>query len=424
MYPKLGQVLWYGVFAGTGWVGVSLGLAGLVTAAFALVWQVTPGHLYLRAFATLLGVVTTSLIWTARPQMFSFILAALLLFALERYKRSGSRLIYGLPLLTALWANLHGGFAIAFMLLAAYVVGETVNRLTGHTADPTLAWSQIGLLLALGLAGFLAVALNPYGWRMWTYPFLTLNIDILRQAIQEWNSPNFHTPITWPFIGMFLLTVMVMGRSTRPVDWSDLAVVGLWSVWSFFAVRNIGLYGLLTVPALARYSDDALRDYLPLERWGRPQPAFFIRLNWVVLGGLTFLALSYIGLTLRQIPTTLEAQLPAQAVQFIQENHPPGPLFNSYNWGGYLIYKLWPEYPVYIDGRTDLYQDEFIRRYLQVMAADEGWEKTLAEANINLVLIENQSGLDRFMALSPLWREVYREELAVVYVRATNEFGN
>jgi len=98
------------------------------------VWQVTPGNLYIRAFSIVLGAITSAVVWVARPHMLSFVLAGLVLLLLERYKRSGSRWIYALPLITLLWANVHGGYAIALMLVAAYVAGEALNRLSGTTA--------------------------------------------------------------------------------------------------------------------------------------------------------------------------------------------------------------------------------------------------------------------------------------------------
>ncbi len=420
LYPKLGQVFWYGLFALGSWTGLSLGLATLVTAAFALVWPVTPGNGYIRAFATILGAITSSLIWMARPQIISFLLAGLVLFLLERYKRTGSRKIYSLPLITMLWANLHGGYAIALMLVASYVIGESVNRLTRHSDDPVLSWRQIGILLGVGLVSLGTVALNPYGWKMWVYPFLTVNIGILREAIQEWNSPNFHMPITWPFVVMVLLTLTAMGRAGRRVDWSDLALVGLWGTWSLIAVRNVGLYGLLTVPALARYGDAALGSFLPEgpRTTAGKSSRLLIRLNWLLLAIVGLAALAQISLTLARNGNMVEeTNVPAGAVQFIQASKPAGPLFNSYNWGGYLLFKLWPEYPIYIDGRTDLYEDDFIRRYLNVMAAGEGWQQTLDDDGINLVLVEHTSALAKVMLQEPSWQRLYQDELAVVFAR-------
>jgi hypothetical protein len=414
----LAQIFWYGLFALGGWPGLSLGLAVLVTLTFWLVWQVTPGNLYVRAFTMVMGASTSAVIWAARPQMVSFLLAGLLLFLLEKYKREGWRWIYALPLVMLLWVNIHGGYAIGFMLLGVYVVGETFNRLTGHDQDPLLSWRQIGLLIALGVVAFAIVVINPHGWQMWFYPFRTVGIGALRDFIQEWRSPDFHLSLTWAFLAMLLLSLAVLGRSPRRADWTDLAMLGLWSCTGLFAARNIGLYGLLTIPALARYADAAWGQYLPLSSASLRRQS--MRLNWVLLGLVMVAALVKIGVALnpQEALKAEQESLPAKAVQFIQQKKPAGPLFNSYNWGGYLIYKLWPAYPVYIDGRTDLYDDAFIRRYLNVVAGGEGWQQTLDEDGINLVLIESASTLAKFLSHDPLWAELYRDDKAVIFSRS------
>jgi len=435
----LAQVFWYSLYALGGWPGLSLGLAALVTLTFGLVWQVTPGNLYIRAFVMILGAITSAVIWVARPQMVSFLLAGLVLVLLEKYKRAGSRWIYAFPLIVLLWVNIHGGYAIAFMLLGVYIVGEIFNNLTGHSEDPVVAWPQLGPLLVVGAIGFALVVVNPHGWQMWLYPFRTVGIGALRDFIQEWRSPDFHLLFTWPFIGMLLLALAAMGRSTRRADWTDLAVLGLWTFWSLFAARNIGLFGLLAVPALARYADAAWGQYLPGERKrvsrelegtektsqvplvpSAPMSSFSSpRLNWILLGLVVFAALLKIGIALNPqeaIKAEQEA-LPAKAVEFIQQTKPAGPLFNSYNWGGYLIFKLWPDYPVYIDGRTDLYDDVFIRRYLDVVSGGEGWQQALAEDGVNLVLIESDSTLARFLKGDPAWDTLYQDKMATVFAR-------
>ncbi|HXV42621.1 MAG TPA: hypothetical protein VEC96_06130 [Anaerolineae bacterium] len=432
----LAQIFWYGLFALGGWFGLSLGLALLVTVTFWLVWQITPGNLYLRAFVMVLGAITSAVIWVARPQMVSFLLAGLVLFLLEKYKREGRRWIYAFPVIMLLWVNIHGGYAIAFMLLGVYIVGETFNRLTGHDEDPVLSWQQIRTLLILGLLAFALVVVNPHGWQMWLYPFRTVGIGALRDFIQEWRSPDFHLSLTWAFLAMILLSLAALGRSPRRADWTDLAMLGLWTFWGLFAARNIGLYGLLTIPALARYADAAWGQYLPGERKGNlrelvgtervprvPTSSLSLtRLNWILLSLVVVAALVKIGVALNPQEAIKAEQdsLPAKAVQFIQENKPTGPLFNSYNWGGYLIFKLWPDYPVYIDGRTDLYDDAFIRRYLDVVAGGEGWQQTLDEDGINLVLIESGSTLARFLKGDSAWSILYQDEMATVFARRVN----
>ena len=92
-------------------------------------------------------------------------------------------------------------------------------------------------------------------------------------------------------------------------------------------------------------------------------------------------------------------------------------MFNSYNWGGYLIYELWPEYPVYIDGRTDLYEDDFMRRYVQVVSAGDKWSQILDEDGVNLILIEQNSTLTKFLKRDAVWQEIYEDEIAVIFAR-------
>jgi len=334
-----------------------------------------------------------------------------------------------------LWVNIHGGYAIGFMLLGVYVVGESFNRLTAHDEDPLLSWRQIGVLIGLGVIAFAAVIINPNGWEMWIYPFRTVGIGALRDFIQEWRSPDFHLSLTWAFLAMLLTSLAALGRSPRRADWTDLAVLGLWTFWGLFAARNIGLYGLLTIPALARYADAAWGEFLPGERKEiskEPDETEQVltssarsfsspRLNWILLGLIVFAALVKIGVALSpQEAIKAEAEaLPVKAVQFIQKNQPAGPMFNSYNWGGYLIYKLWPDYPIYIDGRTDLYDDVFIRRYLNVMAGGEGWQRTLDQDGINLVFIESDSTLAKFLHKDPAWTELYGDEKAAIFSRSS-----
>ncbi|MBI4769118.1 MAG: hypothetical protein HY784_01565, partial [Chloroflexi bacterium] len=89
------------------------------------------------------------------------------------------------------------------------------------------------------------------------------------------------------------------------------------------------------------------------------------------------------------------------------------------NWGGYLTWALYPDYPVFVDGRTDLYEDAFLREYLRTAQGAPGWEATLERYGVRLVLVEADSGLDRELGRSAGWTLAYRDELAVVYARTT-----
>jgi hypothetical protein len=425
----LAQIFWYGLFALGGWAAVGLGVAILVTIAFWLVWRQIEANVFVAAFSLILGAIVASVIWAARPQLISFVLTAWVAYLLHRFKRHNGRLLPWLPVVMLLWVNVHGGFAIGLMLMLAYGAGEVVNHLTKHRDDPVVPWAGLKHLLIVFLISLAVVVINPHTWRMWLYPFQTVGIGALRDFIQEWQSPNFHLPYVQSFAVMLLLLVVALARSGRQADWTDLGLVALWTGWSLFAARNIAIFGLVTAPILARYGDLAWTRQWQV--WGYEQTPFSAaphnsklspqhsKLNWLLLALIVVAALIKIvvPLTPKANLTAEQASLPYDAVEFIKTEQLPGPIFNNYNWGGYLIFKLWPVYPVYIDGRTDLYDDAFIRRYLKVMVADEGWEQILQEDRIKLVLVEPGSILAKFLRLNPAWLERYRDDMAVIFER-------
>jgi hypothetical protein len=154
-------------------------------------------------------------------------------------------------------------------------------------------------------------------------------------------------------------------------------------------------------------------------RWKPDRPAEGPRLllNWVlavvVLLAAAVKALSVYPEAVNQ--SHFEEILPVSAVEFIREREPAGRLFNSYNWGAYIVWAL-PDYPVFVDGRTDLYDDEMIGQWFTVVRAEPGWEEYLDEWEINLVMIE--PGLPIVAALGDAgWVRLYEDGISIVFER-------
>jgi len=416
----LAQLLWYGLLSLGGWPAVSLGLAALVTGAFGLAWRHSEGNLYVRAFSVVLGAIASSLVWAARPQMISFLLAALTAFLLARFKHRRGRLLPWLPLIVLVWVNMHGGYAIAFILLACYWLGEMFNRLTASPADAAPP-ADLRHLLWSTLLSLAAVAVNPYTWRMWLYPFQTVGIGVLRQFIAEWQSPNFHQPILLPFLLMLLLLLAALARCGAKADWTDLALLGAWTTLSLFAVRNVAIFALVCTPILTRYGTLALEAQFGPLSIGRPRSLSLAlyRLNALLLALIALGAAARIAVTLSPAAMAeAEAErFPADAVAFLQRTRPPGPMFNSYNIGGYLMYHLWPDYPVFVDGRTDLYNDDFLRDYLKTVNALPGWPDTLARYGVRLAVLERDTPLAQTLTTDPGWQTLYADEQAAIFAR-------
>lgn len=423
----LAQAGIYLLYDAFGYAGPVLFVAAMVTLAFYFVWlQMREGDQWLRAFVLIIAAVTSAGIWAARPQIVSFMLAALVAYLLYRYKQGQDKAAWGLPLVVVLWVNIHGGFAIAFILMVAYLFGEVGNQILG--IETGIGWGRIGrLLLIMGLS-FLLVPLNPNTFQMWAYPFQTVGIGILQDFIAEWRSPDFHEIHFHPFIWMLLAALTVLGLSKKRADFTDLTLVALFSYMTLLAARNIALFALVTAPVIVRYGTPVIEDWkarvLKLTEEHRPteeRRPLFILINWGLLLVVLLAALIQISGPV-SAKANAEAQaesLPVAAVDYLREADLPGPMFNNYNWGGYIIWEL-PQYPVFVDGRTDLYGDELLSQYLNTLFARGDWRGTLDQYGINLVFVETAAPLANELRQEPGWEETYQDDMAAIFVRVAD----
>jgi hypothetical protein len=436
----LSQVILYLLFHGFRYFGLGLFQALLVTLTFACVYAQMEGDVFTRAFIVVLAAATSAVVWIARPQLLSLLLTAVLCYLLHLYKRRGVNRLWLIPPLFALWVNLHAGYALGFIVLVGFVAGEVLNNLLawisppeGKTGDeprdPIVSWRGIGLIVLVSLISVLCLVLNPNTTRMWVYYLDTVRIGVLQDFIQEWRSPDFHPLYTHPFIWLLLATLAAVGLSGRRVDGSDLALVAGFAYASLLAGRNMGPFALMAAPVLSRHV------HTILQRWGRaarargwlrpPHRASHLPsaglavVNWLLLALVLVAAgvKAYLPLRAEFNLENERRTLPVEAIEWIQQERPQGPMFNSYNWGGYLIWRLWPDYLVFVDGRTDLFGDELLSQYLEVQFARPGFQKVLDEYGVNFVLTEAQGFTDNFLALDDGWMQAYSDDVAVVYVR-------
>ena len=416
----------YGTFRAFGLAGLNVFTAALVTLGFAFVWRVMDGRQILRAFVLLLAAAVAGVYWSARPQIVSFALAGLSLFILERARSGNLKLLWFLPLVMAFWANAHGGFAIGLILVGIYAFGEFIDGLLPlllRKETPGKVWSRhrAAWLRWLGVFALcvVAISLNPYGPSLVAYPFKTTSIRALQNYIQEWQSPDFHQLQVQPFLWMLGLTVLAFIVSTRRVHPTEFVLFAALAYMSFVAGRNIALFGLALAAVLSRHTDSAVdlmlegskpRDELP-ERYTR-----WINLTLVLVVALGALIKVYSPLSAGQIQEAVDRREPTRAVAYIQRYKPAGPLFNEYNWGGYILWSLYPDYPTFVDGRTDLFNDEILEEYVMAWRADPGWEDVLGKWGIQLALLDPSAPLARALAEAG-WARLYQDDRAVIFAR-------
>jgi hypothetical protein len=412
----LSQVILFGVYSLLGTPGLALLVAALVVLAFAFVWKQMEGGPFLRAFIVVLAAAAAGAVWTPRSQMATFVLTALVGYLVYLYKWKQCDRLWVIPIVFVAWVNLHGGYIAGFMLLGAVLAGEIGHRVLGFTGPEVLNWKRWRKLLIITLISGAALLINPYTFNALLLPFKTVNLGVLQDFIQEWAAPNFHELYQQPMVWMLLLTLVVIGWSGRRLDASDAALLVIFAYISFLARRNIGLFALICAPVLSRHAAALIGRY----RWGRrPLSRGVPLLNWIVLMviGLAVLLKVILPITPAAQQQAENKILPASAANWIVDHQPTGKLFNSYNWGGYLLWRLWPQYPIYTDGRTDVYANSFLQEYLQIVTGQLDAPALFDQRGIKVVMVEQAAPLVAQLLKSGGWQEAFRDEMAVVLTR-------
>jgi hypothetical protein len=412
----LSQVILYGVYALLGTPGLALLVAALVVLAFVFVWKQMESGPFVRAFIVVLAAAAAGAVWTPRSQMATFVFTPLLAYLIYLYKWKQTDRLWLIPIVFVLWVNMHGGYISGFMVLGAVLAGEIANHVLGFDGSEVLSWKRWRKLLIITLISGAVLLINPYTSAALQLPFKTVNIGVLQDFIEEWAAPNFHELYQQPMVWMLLLTLVIIGWSGRRLDATDAALLVIFAYISFLARRNVGLFALICAPILSRHAAALISRY----RWGqRPLSRGHPIVNWIIL--ILILAAAMLKVLIPISPASLaqaEAKiLPAKAADWIVANRPAGQLFNSYNWGGYLLWRLWPDYPVYADGRTDVYPNEFLQEYLQIVTGKLDAPALFDKRGIRTVIIEQESPLVTQLVESGRWQETYRDEKAAVLIR-------
>ena len=455
-YPGwLVEVPMYVIYQAFGPGGLNMWTAAMVTLTFWFIWMTLSGGEFTRAFVVILAAATSGVFWAARPNLMTLLLAAVFLWILDadaQRKRWNAHSQHGalgqesdpnkevivggkptadrsrpasvvgrlwlLPVLMIIWVNSHPGFVVGFILFGVYFLAALVEwRLE------TCQRAKVQTLFIIGLLLVAVACINPSGPVILLYAFKTLNIGVLQDFIQEWQSPNFHDMKVQPFLWLLLLTIAAIGTSRKRISLVDFLLLSGFSYLSFMAGRNIALFALVAPMVLTRHALPFLEEAgsrLGLRK-SAPAPVRAARwqsiLNWIILGVLILSVALKSSLVIPKAVNQehFEETLPIAAVAFLKEERPGGQLFNSYNWGGYLLWAL-EEYPVFVDGRTDLYGDELVGQWVQVVQADDGWEEVLDEWDVGVILLEPfRPVVDKLPGEG--WELLFEDDIAVVYGR-------
>lgn len=423
-HEYLTEILMWLAYRAGGAPAVSLGFGLLTWLGFLLLHRTSaPSRppFVIAGSGLALGALAGAPIWGPRAQMITFLFACLELYWLAGYLAGRSRAINWFPLVMALWANLHGGWAVGFAFLGTALAAEALRWL--FAGRPQDARAHVRRLAVIGALSVAAVLATPHGPSLYLYPFQTQGSSAQQRLIVEWFSPNFHDNQLRAFEAMLL--AVYVGFSLRRPGLYQLLLTLLVTVLALQSVRHVALFVAATTPILVQTWAGAYRDLASRH----PRLALARTQVTPPLAALTVLALALIaavtvlrigGDLARQSKVTAES-FPVGAADYLAAHPELGTrMFNQYGWGGYLAYRFYPDpnRRVYIFGEAELMGDDLLNRYQDVQTLRSDWSHILDQDRIDYVVYNRGEALANVLAQEPdRWRQAYSDQVAVIYVR-------
>jgi hypothetical protein len=426
--------------------GVVFVTAVIIALTFAVTFRLSlqrGGDLPVAAFLLVLSLGVSMIHLFARPHVLSWLFTVIWFQILDRSESAESpenrRRLWVLPALMLLWVNLHGGFVLGFALLGVYLLSGAIRYF--RCPDVEARQNIARRLRELGIVTFvslLASLINPYGYELHVHVYRYLSSRWLMNHIDEFLSPNFHGVAQQCFVAILLITIVGLAVSRNKPSLSRVLVL-LFAIYSgLYASRSLPVSSLLLTlivaplwtQALAAASGNPslslrLRDLL--SRW-RLLTSRVQRLELGFRGHLWPIGAVVFGLLVcvqaaktgsrHWMDAHFDAgHFPVQASDVIVQRGIREPIFAPDSWGGYLIYRLYPQNKVFVDDRHDLYGEEFLKEYLKAIRLTPDWNGSLEKKKVNWALLPAESSLANMLKETSQWHVIYQDGVSVLLER-------
>lgn len=416
----LSQVIFSMAYDLLGLGGVLLLTALIVTAVWAIIFYESlrrSNSLFLSLFFTALGMVASLLHTLPRPHLFTYVFLALWIAVLERMQ-DRPKLWWLLPLLMLIWVNLHGMFVLGVAVWGAYLVASFFE-------NPKLAWfssSNARMMLLGGIAAVIATFLSPSGPGIWGAIASLSGDAYIKAHISEYQSANFQIPETWPFIIILLILLASFARSTRKIAWKDIFLILPFTGLALYSSRMLPIFAVVATPIVTKAFSDWLQDEFPnsafhnVEARITPISQSSNGLIWLILifGMITALFRAGIPIDVKNKGNVFDDKFfPVQAVNWLETHPQNGHVFNEFDWGGYLLFRLWPRMQIFMDGHTHIYGEALTKEYAQVITLGDGWEQILNKYNVTWAIVRTDSAVAKALA-EKKWTALYQDKTATI----------
>ena len=409
-YEWLGDVLWAMVYRLGGLRGMDLLMIVVGSAvSLALYYYATlrSGNSKAGFLATVILIPLTRPSLSLRPQMLGYLFLVLTLIAMLRFREGKRTAAWFLPLLFLLWVNTHGSFIIGLGVVLLYLLAGLREFQFGELEAHRWSAKDRIQLESIFLLCLAVLPITPYGTRLAIYPLdMAFGQPLNVSVILEWQSMPFNLLGGKVFLGLILLFFLLQVVFHFRWRLEELALFLFGVMMACLHVRFILLFVPFVAPVLAR----------AVARWMPPYRRAIDK--FVINGALMAAAVACMVYCLpseARIKQLVAKKFPAGAVEFLEHHAVPGPTFDTYGFGGYMVFS---GKQVFIDGRGDLYEHGgVLNDYMQITTNKPGALAILDRYQVQSCVIEFDEPLATLLSASPKWKRVFVDGVSAIFVR-------
>ena len=416
-YSWLFELILLRLYTWFGLAGFVVFTAAMLTLIAAALWHMLSrlhADFSQRILLAAVVLICLSRMGTPRPWLFTILFFIVEMDILMQSRREGrSRELLWLPPLFAVWANVHIQFIDGLLVLALAAAEPLLKRWwksDTRCAPARALWITFGACIA-------ATFLNPYGpaiykvaWQLGSQPGV-LNLLQEMSALSFRSTPDY----LLLFLAMTAAGVLFRYRGLPPFETLLLAMA---AVLSFRSRRDLWIMAIAAGAILAAGIPSRAENQ---EREKTPSWAPLLSATTVL--AVLAIAAAVFHDTNAHLRSLMAKELPVEAVQIVKQRHYDGPLFNNYDWGGYLIWTLGE--PVTIDGRAALYGDSLMNRSVETWSGKTDWASDPSLQSAGVVIAPDSAALTQLLRTDPHFQLAWEDKVAAVFIaRKDAKSGN
>lgn len=414
----LSEVIFYITYQAIGFNGLLIFSTIIVALAFSLVFFFSlkqANNIEALSIASLLLFRVLFERTDVRPEIFSFLFLSIFIFILYKYKKQQTKWIFILPVIELLWVNMHIYFPVGIAVIGLFLIDSIIIR-------KKIYCRYIGILAIVFLGIVFTVFLNPNGVTGALYPFRVFqnygySIEENQNIFFLWNYSHKPTIIFFALSAIILFCALFSSlKKTKPIDWL-LAIF-----FTILAIINIRSFPLFVfgafIPFVRSLSFVKVR---PLQRSdlfkNAVLPALFAIFIWQII---EVSSLKGIGFGVEKGAE--------KGVDFFINQNLKGPIFNNFDIGSYLEYKLYPKEKVFVDGRPEAYPADFFQKaYIPMQENSEIFNKISGQYSFNSIIFAHTDQTPwaalflKQIINNKNWRLIYLDDYIVIFIKETKE---